>query len=132
MTTVRVKPPVVDTCDILEYARALIEEHGWRQGERVPNTEQWDEVAKNGLSLHDAVGMACYRLSGEVGTHVGRQGHSSKDFPTSAPSGGLRQETTKAILAQLPRDMNDIQFNDAATDVSEILAVIDATIREEC
>lgn len=133
MTTVRVSPPVVNVCDILEYAVALIEEHGWRQGDRIPNTEQWDEVAKNGLSLHDAIGMACFRLSGEAGATMrgGVKGTNSKDFPTSTGA-TLRQITTTAVEKQLPRDQNDRQFNDAAKSVDEVIAVLDAAIKEAC
>lgn len=140
MTTVRVSPPTVDVCDILEYAQALIEEHGWRQGQRVPNTEDWPEVAKNGLSLHDAVGMACYRLSGETGTKAtpARTGGSSKDFPVGdrgseyGYSGTMRTKATELLTAHLPSGMTDITFNDKATNVTEVLTVLDAAIKEAC
>lgn len=138
MTTVTISPPVVNVCDILQYAHALIEEHGWRQGSRVPDSEEWDEVAKNGLSLHDSIGMACYRLSGEVGMArqpKGTVGSYSKDFPTQAIhgySGQLRDDTNMVISKHLPDGMTDIVFNDQAKDVGEVLAVLDAAIQEVC
>jgi hypothetical protein len=131
MTTVTVSPPVVNVCDILEYARALIEEHGWRQGPRVPENEDWPEVAKNGLSLHDAIGMACYRLSGETGaTRRGSRAYNSKDFPTKY--GSLRADTTTAVTKHILGGKDDVRFNDAAKDVDEVLAVLNAAIGEEC
>lgn len=130
MTTVKLKPPVVDVLDILEYAKALLEEHGWRQGERVPNTEEWDLVAENGLSLHDAIGMACYRLSGEAGSSArGTKGSSNKDFSSGGHS--FRVEATEAVKKHIPGGKNDIAYNDEAKSVGQIFVVLDAAIKEE-
>ena len=142
MTTVTVAPPVVDVFDVLDYAHALIEEHGWRQGPRVPEGEDWDEVAKNGLSLHDAIGMACYRLSGETGkqTMPTRAGASSKDFPLGAKaadhgySGTLRTAATELVVSHIPGGAqgarDDVRFNDEAQNVGEVIAVLEEAMKE--
>jgi hypothetical protein len=127
MSTVVVRPPVVDVLDILEYALALIEEHGWRQGPRVPENEDWDEVVKQGLSLHDSIGLACYRLSGETN---GQSGRSNKDFPTSIGT-SLRQEATAAVQAHIKGSHTDVTFNDAAGSVGAVTDVLKAAIKEE-
>lgn len=141
MTTVRVSPPTVSVCDVLEYAQALIEEHGWRQGERIPLNEDWPEVAKNGLSLHDGIGMACFVLSGEIGTEATpprSRSENSKDFPLGHRSrkfgytGTLRVAATETLAKHLPTGMTDITFNDNAANVDAVLKVLDTTIKEAC
>lgn len=140
MTTVRIGPPVVNATDVLEYALALIEEHGWRQGPRIPDNEDWPEVAKNGLSLHDSIGMACYVLSGEAATQTRSQprqsgyGHS-KDFPVSGRAsnygyhGTLREQATEYVT-QATGGVSDIEFNDAAGGDAEVLDVLRKAITE--
>ncbi len=137
MTTVRIDPPVVNATDVLEYALALLEEHGWRKGPRVPDNEDWPEVAKHGLSLHDSIGMACFVLSGESQTQTRTAsrpaGGNSKDFPTSRRAsdfgydGTLREISTqfvKEVAALNDHAFDDISFNDQASNVDQVLDVL--------
>ena len=141
MTTVRIGPPVVNATDVLDYALALIEEHGWRQGPRVPDNEDWPNVAKQGLSLHDSIGMACYVLSGETQTQTRSQsrpaGGNNKDFPVSRQAssfgyeGTMREQATefvKAVPALAQKQLDDVYFNDQASNVDEVLDVLRAAI----
>lgn len=142
MTTIRIEPSTITAADVLEYARALIDEHGWRQGDR-PSTasdsteEGWQQTADAGLSLHDAIGMSCFRLSGETGTALGRTSRSSKDFDGGGRTGGsLRTEATGYVetaikkRGKLSRAQSDIEFNDKAKDVKAITDVLDIAIKE--
>lgn len=150
--TVAVAPPEVDVCDVLEYALAAIEQFGWRNtkqngpvswtGRGNPNK---DQAATEGLSLHDAIGLACVELSQVYGEEsVGKGTRSgSKDWsPTTTDAYGnetfqenLREQATAALF---PGEIypleegKDKTFNDAQDDEQPVLALLRDTINRVC
>lgn len=100
---VKVGPGELDELDILEYAEALIEEHGHRVG------DSGDE--KQGWSIHGAVGEAAKRATGS----------SAKDSGTARP---LRE----AAAAAVERTSGKTEFvaNDEAKDKTEAVAILRA------
>lgn len=132
--SVHVGPDEIDVDLVLETAEVLIEEYGWRQGERpqgqgsVFDACSTPDASGNaiGFSLHDAINGACEKLSSW--TDASRTpGVSSKDFNyTTADhrTSSLRAEATAAVTRVLPDGKTDIVFNDEATSADEIVAVL--------
>lgn len=97
---VKVEPDQLDENDVIELGEALIEEHGW-----VKNTGG-DE--KQGFSIHGAIGEAAKRATGE----------HEKDGPRSR----TLRNAAAAKIGDLGK--NEIQANDDATDVAEVLGIM--------
>ena len=111
--------------DFLEYAELAIERFGWRQGERkeVTQDDMPEVAAKDGLSLHDAIGYTNVMLGGEAPGKA-----TGKDAPTHArgmqSARSMRDEMTKAVKAVLPKGEDDKTFNDKAKRKDEVIAVL--------
>lgn len=133
---VRVGPGDPTASDVLEYAQLLIETEGWNQTE----TDYAPSNRESGWTLHDAIGEACKRLSARPSG-----GGGSKDAvytSTEGSSVGLRtgaQDLVDDTLQDMAEagdwdhtdggDRIDYDYNDQASDVSEIIAVLQ-TARE--
>lgn len=122
---VRIEPDKPSALDYLEYADAAIDKYGWRQGERPSHVQKggrdepqsWKGTLKpgDGLSLHDAIGMAHDYLGDLPGHH------------------STRRHLADLVLAQAPAGYeghSDITFNDKAGETI-VRAALDAAIAHE-
>lgn len=149
-TALRVGPAEVETIDILEYAKAAIEEFGWFKskgmgGSPASGNPTKEETAKHGkgLTLHDAIGLACVELSKVYGEEpVGKASRTgTKDWkqPVSTPTGQTKVENlrAKATEALFPNELDplggraDFRFNDDQDDVQPVYDLLDEAIQRE-
>lgn len=121
-TTIRVGPEQVSIADVLEYAEAVIEEYGWRQGPRPKLPSGGEPTLENlvehdmGFTLHDSIGLAMERLSearGEART---------KDRVGGTVDAITRDDVTSKL--DLPNGMNDQDWNDQQTTVQPVLNLL--------
>lgn len=139
---VSVGPPEISELDILEYALAAIQEYGWRDtGKDGPAPEGGgqptpDMAKKHGLSIHDAIGLACVQLSKLTGEEVGKETTGTKDFYSKTRSAtgeelteNLRDKATMALGFGHASDRNDWAFNDTHTE-QEVIALFETTIND--
>ncbi len=138
--SIRIGPETVGAADVLEYAEALIEQFGWRQGGRSgEGGSVYDACVKEGFSLHDAIGAACERLSVVVGEETApssRRSSGDKEFSYSGTtpqgdkiSGSIRTEATEKVFAAIAKrtgddTLSDVTFNDKAQSKDDVIAVL--------
>jgi len=118
----------VDEADVLEYAKALIEEYGWRQGS---SNVRLDDMPASGVgfTLHDALGYAAERFTDITGEKPREQmATGNKSFTRQSDRRELRNSTMNLISRLTGGD--DKTFNDAAASVQEVYDLIDRGIEE--
>lgn len=115
---VRVEPDTLGAKEILEFAEALIEEHGWIKTKAAPGaaapSRPAEQTTKTGFTLHGAIGEAARRSSTP---HSMGTAYHGKD---SSPARPLRN-AVDVLLVEATHGNNDIGINDSADTVDEVL-----------